>query len=69
MFYSQVDRAVKRSSVEMEAWGSNLGPVKSNAVFVTNDSPPLRHFFERSCVASRRNDAEMGPANSLYVSA
>ena len=25
-----------------------------------NGSPPLRHFFERSCVARRRNDVEMG---------
>ena len=27
-----------------------------------NGSPPLRHFFERSCVA-RHNDAAMGLAN------
>ena len=36
---------------------------------VSNGSPPLRHLFERSCVARRRNDAEIGPANSLYASA
>ena len=35
---------------------------------VANGSPPLRHFFERSCVAHRRIDAEMGPANSLHTS-
>ena len=36
---------------------------------VANDSPPLPHFFERSCVARRRNDVEMGTANSLHTSA
>ena len=35
---------------------------------VANGSPPLRHFFERSCVA-RGNDAEMGPANLLHAAA
>ena len=34
---------------------------------VANDSPPLRHVFERSCVAQRHNDAEMGPANLLHA--
>ena len=33
---------------------------------VANGSPPLRHFFERSCVALR-NDVEMDPANSLHT--
>ena len=36
---------------------------------VANDSPLLQHFFEWSCVAHRRNDAEMGPANSFHASA
>ena len=36
---------------------------------VANGSPPLQHFFEKSCVARRRNDAEMDPANSLHASA
>ena len=36
---------------------------------VANGSPLLRHFFERSCVAHWRTDAEMGPANSLHASA
>ena len=35
---------------------------------VAHRSPPLRHFFERSCVAGRCNDAEMGFANSLHAS-
>ena len=33
-----------------------------------NGSPPLQRFFQRSC-AARRNDAEMGPANSLHATA
>ena len=36
---------------------------------VANGSPPLRHIFNRSSVACRRNDAEVGPANSLHASA
>ena len=28
---------------------------------VANCSPPLRHFYERSCVAYSHNDAEMAP--------
>ena len=35
---------------------------------VANGSPPLRRFFERSWVVSRRNDTEIGPANSLQAS-
>ena len=31
---------------------------------VANGSSPLQHSFERSCVAHKRNKAEMGPANS-----
>ena len=38
----------------------------SNANSVANSSPPLRHYFERSCVTVR-NDAEMGPINSLHA--
>ena len=36
---------------------------------VVDGLPPLQHFFKRSCVAHKRNDAEMGPANSLHASA
>ena len=32
---------------------------------VANSSPSLRHFFERNCLAFRRNDAKLGPANLL----
>ena len=35
---------------------------------VANGSPPLLRFFEKSCVA-RAQWREMGPANSLHVSA
>ena len=34
---------------------------------VANGSPPLQHFFKRSCVAHRRNEAEEGPANLLHA--
>ena len=64
-----VGRAVTRSSLEWEVWGSNLGLVKSNTVLPTARHVLLRHFFQRSCVAHRRNDVEMGPANSLHASA
>ena len=36
---------------------------------VANGLPPQRKFFRRSCVDCRRNDAEIGPANSLHASA
>ena len=35
---------------------------------VTNGSPPLRHSL-KGAVLPGRNDAEMGPANSLHASA
>ena len=34
---------------------------------IANGSLPLRHFFEKSCVARRCNDAEMVPINSLHA--
>ena len=38
-------------------WGSNLGPVKSDTELPTAClSPPLRHFFKRSCVAHKSYD-------------
>ena len=36
---------------------------------VVNGLPPLQHFFKKSCVARRRNDTELGLANSLHVTA
>ena len=36
---------------------------------VANGSPLLQHFFQRSCVAGRHNDTEMGPANLSHASA
>ena len=44
-----VGRAVARSFLEQEVWGSNLEPVKLGSV--ANGSSPLLHFFERGCVA------------------
>ena len=36
---------------------------------VANGSPLLQHLIESSCVACRRNDAELNFANSLHTSA
>ena len=61
----QVGRTVTRSSLEREVRGSNLGPVKSDAVL-----PTARHRCDISsngAVLPGRNDAEMGPANSLHA--
>ena len=44
----------------VEGRGSNLGVVKSE---------PLRYFFKKSFVVYRRNDTQMGSANSLHASA
>ena len=66
-FSRPVGRAVTRSSLEREVRGSNLGPVKSDAVL-----PTARHRCDISsngAVLSGRMDAEMGPANSLHASA
>ena len=55
----QVGRAVTRSLLEQEIEGSNLGPIKSNAVLLT-----ARHHYNissKGLVTCRRNDAEMGP--------
>ena len=62
-----VGRAVTRSSPEREVRGSNLGPVKSDTVL-----PTARHRCDislKGAVLPGRNDAEMGPANSLHASA
>ena len=61
------DRAVTRSSLEREVRGSNLGPVKSDTML-----PTARHrcnISSKGAVLPGRNDAEMGPANSLHASA
>ena len=65
--YQPVGRAVTPSSSEREVCGSNLGPVKSDTVL-----PTARHrcdISSKEAVLSGRNDAEMGPANSLHASA
>ena len=65
MRYRPVGRAVTRSSLEQEVWGSNLEPVKLDTVL-----PAAR---QRSDISSKRaespgrNDVEMGPANSLHA--
>ena len=65
--YWPVGRAVTRSSLERKVWGSNLYPVKSDTVL-----PTARHrcnISSKGAVLPRRNDAEMGPTNSLHASA
>ena len=65
--YRPVGRAVTRSSLEREVRGSNLGPVKSDTVL-----PTARHrcnISSKGAVLPGRNDAAMGPANSLHASA
>ena len=60
-------RALTNSSLEREVRGSNLGPVKSDAVL-----PTARYHCEissKGAVLPRCNDVEMGPANSLHASA
>ena len=62
-----VGRTVTRSSLEREVWGSNLGPVKSDAVL-----PTARHrcdISSQGAVLPVHNGAELGPANSLHASA
>ena len=64
-FYLPVGRAVTRSSLEWEVRDSNLGPVKSYTVL-----PTARHRCDislKGAVFPGRNDAEMGPANSLHA--
>ena len=56
-----------RSSVEPDVWASNLGPVKSDV-----ELPTARHrsnLSSKKPVLPGRNDAEMGPVNSLQASA
>ena len=71
MFKYRLDRPagreVTRSSLEREIWGSILGPVKSDIVL-----PTARYrcdISSKGAVLPGRNDAEMGPANSLHTSA
>ena len=59
-------QTVTRSSLEQEVWGSNLGLVKSDTLL-----PMARHRCDNSSKEAGlpgRNDAEMGPANSLHAS-
>ena len=62
---SKIKQTNTRSSLEREVWGSNLGPVKSDTVL-----PTARHrcdISSKGAVLPGRNDAEMGPANSLHA--
>ena len=57
---------VERSFLEREFGGSNLEPVKSNAVLPTARS---RFDIKKKDTFPRRNGAEMGPANLLRAMA
>ena len=60
-------RAVTRSSLEWEVWGSNLGPIKLDTVL-----PAARYRCDvssKGAVLPGRNDATEGPANSFHASA
>ena len=60
-------QAVTHSSLEREVRGSNFEPVKSYTVL-----PTIRHrcdISSKEAVLPGRNDAEIGPVNSLHVSA
>ena len=57
---------VMRLSLERQVWGSDLGLVKLGTV-----PPMVRHRFDislKEAVLLGRNDAEMGPTNSLHTS-
>ena len=65
--YQPVGRTVTRSFLEREVRGSNIGPVRLDTVL-----PIGRHRCDISSnedVMPESNDAEMGPADSLYASA
>ena len=70
LFSRSIDRlvgqAVTYSSLKFGLrFKSGAGQIRHS---VANGSPPLQHFFEIA-VLSGRNDAKMGPANSLHASA
>ena len=60
-----VGRGVTGSSLEREVGGSNLGPVKLDTVL-----PMAGHrgnISSNKAMLPRRNDEEIGPANSLHA--
>ena len=66
-YHRPVGRGGTRSSPERKVRGSNLGPAISDKLL-----PTARHrcgISLKGAVLPERYDAEMGPANSLHVSA
>ena len=57
---------VERYRVRLWSWGSILGPFKSNTVLPT--ACYRCNASSNEAVLSGRNNAEMGPANSLHAS-
>ena len=60
-------RAVTRSSLERKVGDSNFGPIKSDTVLPTTRQ--RCKISSKKAVLPGSNDAEMGPAKSLYASA
>ena len=61
-----VERQHVRLSRRCVIYKSQVGRIEYG---IANGSPPLEHFFKRSCVACWRNDPGMDPANQLHASA
>ena len=58
-------RAITRSSLEQDFWGSNLGLVKSDTVL-----PTLCHrcdISSKEAVLLGHNDTKLSPVNSLHA--
>ena len=67
LLYRPVGRALTRSSLENEVWGSNLGPVKSNSEWPT--ACHRCNISLKGAVLLGRNDTDKGSANSIQASA
>ena len=65
---NQVGRAVTRSSLEREVWGSSLWPVKLDTMLSTARNR-CNISSKEAVLPGGRNNAEMGSANSLHASA
>ena len=66
-FTARRSSGLTRSSLERVVRGSNLGPVKSDTMLQRLLTE--RDISSIEAVLPGRNDAEMGPANSLHASA
>ena len=70
MIYRPVGQTVDLTSLSLEREGLRFKSRASHIGHgVANSSPPLQHFFKRSCVAQAQEhrDAEMGPTKSSHA--